>query len=308
MSKVKGSFSDFDFFKQVVNDWNLDFNIISKENFKAEFHIFSCEDFLLSRETLQGTIEHKGESPKGYRTIVIPINYGNELVWFDKKLAGTEFLIFPEDEKIDAITYDNLDIYLISIREELLIEIITQLNYKNCKRIFNGNVRDVFVSEGFTQIFHEKSDLFFNTNFEDEEEQQVKIKEIALLLLQYLDNTEFTEVKTNVKKQDIALKKSTEIIHSEHGELISVQELGKLSGVSNRTLYNAFKDKYKASPTEYIKAIRLNKVKKELFADGETNISKIAGKYHFWHMGQFAKDFKSQFGILPSDVVNPSEK
>ncbi|MCK5867054.1 MAG: AraC family transcriptional regulator, partial [Mycoplasmataceae bacterium] len=280
----------------------------SKENFKAEFHIFSCEDFLLSRETLQGTIEHKGESPKGYRTIVIPINYGNELVWFDKKLAGTEFLIFPEDEKIDAITYDNLDIYLISIREELLIEIITQLNYKNCKRIFNGDVRDVIVDEEFTQIFHEKSDLFLNANFEHEEEQQVEIKEIALLLLQYLDSTEFTKIKTVLNKQDIALKKATSIIHSPHGELISVQKLGKLVGVSNRTLYNAFKNRYKVSTSEYIKAIRLNKVKKELFVDGETNISKIAGKYHFWHMGQFAKDFKSQFGLLPSAVINNSDE
>jgi len=43
-------------------------------------------------------------------------------------------------------------------------------------------------------------------------------------------------------------------------------------------------------------------VKKELFLNEELKISTIAGKYNFWHMGQFAKDFKRQFGVLPSEI------
>ncbi len=79
-----------------------------------------------------------------------------------------------------------------------------------------------------------------------------------------------------------------------------------MTNVSERSLLYAFKEKYKVSPSQFIKASRLNKVKNELFAlkDKKPSIANIAGKYQFWHMGQFAKDFKEQFGILPSKMVN----
>ncbi len=80
-----------------------------------------------------------------------------------------------------------------------------------------------------------------------------------------------------------------------------------MTGVSERTLRNDFKEKYKVSPIYYIKVVRLNKVKQEIYLNQGRNISDIAGEYHFWHMGQFAKDFKKQFGILPSETYKSRE-
>jgi AraC-like DNA-binding protein len=31
-------------------------------------------------------------------------------------------------------------------------------------------------------------------------------------------------------------------------------------------------------------------------------VSSIAAQYGFWHMGQFAADFKERFGVLPSEL------
>jgi len=302
MNKIKGNFDDFDFFKEAVNDWNLDFNIISKGDFNAGFHIFTSENFLLSRETLHGTIEHRGLSPIGYRTIVIPINYGCELTWYQKKMSGKEILIFPKNPIIDVTTYDGLDIFLISIKEEILFKIISEDNFTNCKSAFDGISKEVHVSENYTSEFFEIADKFMNTTFTDNKLQTEEIKRIAISLLNYIENNKHISVETPNDKQHLAINKAVEIIHDEEGELIPIKQLCELVGVSERTLYNAFKTRFKASPNDYIKAIRLNKVKKELFANEGKNISTLAGKYHFWHMGQFAKDFKNQFGVLPSDV------
>jgi AraC family transcriptional regulator, ethanolamine operon transcriptional activator len=73
-------------------------------------------------------------------------------------------------------------------------------------------------------------------------------------------------------------------------------------GVSERALLYGFKAKFRVSPSEYIKAYRLNVVKHEIYPMPNKPIFEIASKYHFWHMGQFAKDFKQQFGVLPSEV------
>jgi len=302
MNKIKGSFDDFDFFKEAVNDWNLDFNIISKGDFNARFHIFSSKDFLLSRETLQGTIEHRGFSPLGYRTIVIPINYGNELTWYQKRLPGKELLIFPKNPAIDVTTYNGLDIFLLSIKEDVLSKIITENNFENCKNAFDGQSKEIPVNIKFTEDFFDIADKFMNTKFTDDTEQHSEIKKIALFLLNHIEENKHNTIDSPSNKQHSSINKAIELIHDEEGELIPVQELCKMVGVSEKTLFNAFKERFKASPNEYIKAIRLNKVKKEIFADEDSNISTLAGKYHFWHMGQFAKDFKNQFGFLPSEV------
>ncbi|NOR86105.1 MAG: helix-turn-helix domain-containing protein [Bacteroidales bacterium] len=96
-----------------------------------------------------------------------------------------------------------------------------------------------------------------------------------------------------------------DIINDSEDELISIPELCGLVGVSERTLLYAFQNKFQISPSDYIKSVRLNKVRRDLFQlkDQNASISTIAGKYHFWHMGQFAQDFRTQFGILPSSIV-----
>jgi len=302
MNRIKGNFDDFDFFKEAVNDWNLDFNIISKGDFSAGFHIFTSDNFLLSRETLQGTIEHRGFSPIGYRTIVIPINYGNELTWYQKKMPGKELLIFPKNPVIDVTTYDGIDIFLISIKENILFEMISDYKYDNCSVAFDGDSKEVPIGRDFSSKFFLIADKFMNTDFLNQEEQQIQIKELSLFLLKHINDNKHTSINLPSDKQHKAINKAVEIIHNEEGELTPIRQLCEIVGVSERTLYNAFKQRFKASPNEYIKAIRLNKVKKDLFANEDESISYLAGKYHFWHMGQFAKDFKNQFGVLPSDV------
>jgi len=49
----------------------------------------------------------------------------------------------------------------------------------------------------------------------------------------------------------------------------------------------------------------LNNVKKELrkSSSSSTKIADIANQHGFWHMGQFAKDYKILFVELPSDTL-----
>jgi len=121
-------------------------------------------------------------------------------------------------------------------------------------------------------------------------------------LIEYLDTAKQQKLPIQKNKRDFAVKKAIELINNNINQLFSIPQLCALVGVSERTLLSAFKEKYKVSPSNYIKAFRLNLVKQEIFNSEDKSISKIAGKYHFWHMGQFAKDFKNQFGILPSEV------
>ena len=104
----------------------------------------------------------------------------------------------------------------------------------------------------------------------------------------------------------MALKNAIDLINSQLDVMPTVSQLCHVTNVSERTLEYAFLEKYQVTPKEYIKANRLNKVKRELMLSKEQNtqISTLAVEHRFWHMGQFAADFRKQFGKLPSEFLN----
>ena len=58
------------------------------------------------------------------------------------------------------------------------------------------------------------------------------------------------------------------------------------------------------TPKAYLQAQRLHGVRRELrVADTETVIADVAGRWGFWHMGQFAADYRRTFDQLPSETL-----
>ncbi len=305
MAIIEGKYRDFDIFRKDVKDWNLEFNILSNKDFYANFKTFTSENLLLSREILNGKIAHRGLSPIGYRTLVIPVKYNNsEIIWYNKPIQSNEMLLFPKNNIIDVVTFDGLDIFLISIKESKLTEIINKCGFVNCSAFFNSDKIRMRVDSYFSSNISVLSDAIMNHNTENTKHIEVLLNELILFILKFIENSKPIYYIKDKKRKNIALKKAIEIINDDQDTFYSVQDLCGLVDVSEKTLFTAFKEKYKVSPSEYLKALRLNKVKNELFFNKEdnVNISTIAGKYHFWHMGQFAKDFKKHFGVLPSQV------
>ncbi len=89
---------------------------------------------------------------------------------------------------------------------------------------------------------------------------------------------------------------------------LTVRDLCKIVQVSERTLQYNFRSLIGITPQTYLKAIYLNRVRKGLYAETSEDkcISDIANKWGFWHMGQFAADYRRLFGELPSETLHRS--
>ncbi|WP_240655930.1 helix-turn-helix domain-containing protein [Paraburkholderia phosphatilytica] len=79
---------------------------------------------------------------------------------------------------------------------------------------------------------------------------------------------------------------------------LSIAELCVQLDISRRTLQYAFHDAINLNPAAYLRAVRLNHVRRELRA-GES-VTNAATKWGFWHFGSFANDYRTMFGELPS--------
>ncbi|MCU0869592.1 MAG: helix-turn-helix domain-containing protein [Burkholderiales bacterium] len=85
---------------------------------------------------------------------------------------------------------------------------------------------------------------------------------------------------------------------------MTVAELCAEVGVSRRTLQYSFQQVLGVNPVQYLRAVRLNGVRRALkAAGGSARIGDIAARWGFWHLSQFSADYRRMFGELPSDTV-----
>jgi AraC family ethanolamine operon transcriptional activator len=81
----------------------------------------------------------------------------------------------------------------------------------------------------------------------------------------------------------------------------TVTQLCVATGVSRRTLQNAFLRVLDMSPLAYIKAVRLKQAREAL--KNARSVTDAATACGFWHFGHFSQDYQAMFGERPSDTL-----
>jgi transcriptional regulator GlxA family with amidase domain len=91
---------------------------------------------------------------------------------------------------------------------------------------------------------------------------------------------------------------------SRAGERTYVSELCRAASVSERTLEYAFKATTGLTPTEYLTALRLHRVRASLQQAPRSarSVSATAFDWGFRHLGEFAQAYRQRFGELPSQT------
>jgi len=301
METLKGYFTDFDQYNETVKNWDLNYKLLSKSDFSAELHMIFDDNFSLLNEKLIGKIEQKGKTEKGLMVFGI-LAKNCTLYWFDKKIGSDTLVIFPKENNYEVISDSNHDAYVLSINKNIFFDVMKKAGIKKDEKIFNNKAQLLVLNKEFSSRFINLLEYYLNTNLNNPKKNSALIESITLSLVEYFGKAKLKKVPIKLNKKDLAIKKAVKLIDKQVDNLFSIPQICALVGVSESTLLIAFKEKYQVSPSDYIKAFRLNKVKQEIYNTKTITISEIAGKYHFWHMGQFAKDFKKQFGILPSEV------
>ncbi len=87
---------------------------------------------------------------------------------------------------------------------------------------------------------------------------------------------------------------------------IYTEELCAALGVSATSLYQAFRATFGMSPHRYLKLRRMGMVRAALRARSGPwrSVKAIALSHGFWHLGQFARDYKALYGETPSATLS----
>ncbi len=101
-----------------------------------------------------------------------------------------------------------------------------------------------------------------------------------------------------------SLLSTQEYISANFSQSIAISDLSQLAGVSTRTLERQYRSELGLSPLQYIRAYRMEVVRRALIKKEFKNeqISDIALANGFNHLGRFSRDFRRHFGLLPSEI------
>lgn len=106
-------------------------------------------------------------------------------------------------------------------------------------------------------------------------------------------------------KRLAAISRAEAYIDQHASESIGVRDICRAADVSERTLQYAFHERFGMGPKEFLNASRLQAARRELRgADPhETSVAEVANAWGFWHLGQFAADYRRRFDELPSETL-----
>ena len=101
------------------------------------------------------------------------------------------------------------------------------------------------------------------------------------------------------------IKRVEQYIEEHAHEPITVTDMAEYAGVSTRTLFVNFRRFRNTSPMNYLKEIRLRRVREDLQRADPIKgaVTNIAYRWGFSHLGHFTTDYKRRFGETPSETL-----
>jgi AraC family ethanolamine operon transcriptional activator len=308
-------FTDFEKFAQTTRAWDLDFIQLDGGNFETEIIQIGVGDVQLARAGFNRFIDQKGSPPPGLWTFAMLADKSSQIIWRGRQVSKKSLMIYPPGSEIDAQSRPGFDVYTLSYPESLIDELTQMFGISSFRKLI-GDTDLISANAPKLSKCREQTKRILSTIKEQpfKAKSQAIQREIRFSLSQQLISTlvhsGLDYHKPSYRRRDRALRRAKEYLREHARDSITVRDVHRATGVSERTLRYAFLEQFGVSPKTYLMARRLNGVRRQLYhADPSSiTIADVANHWGFWHMGQFAADYRRLFGELPSETLNRSKQ
>ena len=304
-------FSNFEIFSTVLRGYDIDLQQLDCGSFSSHLQQIQSGNVFINRFSTTRRLEVFGNPPPSLRTFGVPTNKCLPFIWRNKYSMGNTIQIYKPDTELEMITHPFFEAIDISISEENFNSLLQRWELPELDKIINKREMAFCNPVKFQQL---RTLLHSVCKTLESNPDKLKLNsilqniieyEVPYLLVQTLMLSENQITKSTPEKRTHALKTAIEYIKTTPQKHSSFNVFCSETGINERTLQRAFLDQYGISPKSYAQAYHLNNVYKTLIKSNpkSTSISEIANRFGFRHMSQFAKDYRRQFGELPSETL-----
>jgi AraC family ethanolamine operon transcriptional activator len=301
---------DFDELAEGFRGWNLRFRQIGGGSFQGELKFLQFGGMQIFQAAVNRRVHVEGWPPPGSFGCAPVLAANESAVWRGRRLKAGQVRVLAPGQQADHVTAA-ADYQLVALavdgelaRQGALVlggfdleerlagrEAVTT-SPACCQALWTHLVGLLDLAQARPDLLAEPGRLI---------EQECLRRFVGLLAR---PNGDRTACRDSNRSQ--LVRRADDCMRASLGQPLSLLDLCRELGVSERTLHYAFQEVRGQSPMAYFKARRLNAVRQELkAADADTTaVHKIAQRWGFGHTGEFAAAYRRLFGELPSQTLN----
>jgi AraC-like DNA-binding protein len=104
---------------------------------------------------------------------------------------------------------------------------------------------------------------------------------------------------------DAAARRAEEFLAENLDRPVSLAQVAKAVDLSTRTLSRVFHERHGTGPIGFLRRRRLEAARRDLLdaEPAKVDVTQVALRYGFDHLGRFAGDYRRVFGELPSETL-----
>ena len=229
--------------------------------------------------------------------------------WCRQVIEPDSLICFHSSEEFESLSPPGFAVFSLSVRESELFDIAARLGHADLfDTLRNELAIDAAGAGGLAELRRLLSLAFAppcvsavraSREGIDSWESQI-VEELVILIAE----ARCDSIPLPLSERSRAAKKAISYILDHAKQAVTVSRVCEVTGVSWRTLDRAFKENLGTSPKRCISGVRLRGVRSALLeADPEVRVIDIANEWGFWHMGDFAMNYRREFGELPSTTL-----
>ena len=293
---------DVDHHARAQPQWRQEYTQLSAGRFNGLVQHVQLPGVRLVREDSNQALRQRGDLGSGGYGFAMPLVHGDAAIFNGQRVAG-DAMVGRSDE-LDLCTPRDFRLIAVVVDADLLDSLWQRMYLKPLSPWIDQQIvlpARSAAAESLRELHLRAMAMACHVGnpLRDELAQRQLRDEVLMEWIEALPERVDTSELPKVTARKRLVDRACELMLSHTDEPLSMLEVCQRVGASRRKLNYCFQDVLGSNPVKYLRAVRLNGVRRELRA-GATAVQDVAARWGFWHMGQFARDYRQQFGELPS--------
>lgn len=291
-----------------LREWDQVYEQMTPGRFVGGLHEVRFSGVQLFHETTSQAVHEAGAPWKGSRAIGVPVRMDGTARFRGEAVDADALVTLGSQDELDFYTPRGFEILGLVVDEVALEAHARQVEHRDLADAFAG--KGVFkpgaarLSEFRRLLLSVLQSLEVNpTALQFRPTQRILEQSMLGAIVSVVaDDGTAPAAACAGRRQVVDAAKS--FMRSRIAEPITVADLCRELGVSRRTLQYSFQEVLGTNPVQFLRAMRLNGVRRDLRnpSPPAASVQDIAAGWGFWHLGHFVTDYKRMFGELPSET------
>ena len=306
-SLFQASSTDVDEHCAALGRWRLSYDQISAGAFRGSFTQLSLPRLDVFCEIPSQQVRQYGQLGADSFGIGLPWHGDGELSC-NGTSAGGAHVLASIDAEIDMCTPKAFELRGVVASTVLIAELAARLDIELPRAVWH-QLRVIEMAEAPVARLRAHLAAIHDTvttapaQFDDQHARQALEDALLVEIMDMLPTARPSDPGRSSLARKRTVDRARELMHGSGKRALSLLEVCKAVGASPRKLGYCFQEVVGTSPMHYWRAMRLNRVRRDLKRGAETSVYDVAVQHGFWHFSQFSLDYKRHFSELPSETL-----